>query len=264
MTPSKTFLFPAAIFLTLAQAAIADTDKNFENQASLYSDKIEALASKWPPKRLASMKQDAASPLSLVCVETPDEPLYIGIEQIAWIAAPLKTVAGIIDDIDSYEKIFTDYKDVRVLKRENSVWTTHWEQKIPLFFVPNIKYEMTYFVSEPVPARKIYRYKLRSGGNLKFSDGIIVIESSGKNLTKYVGYDFFDAYWGIARVLGTDNIWEESVEGFAQTDLAIKLKAENPSQPDSWVVKESKKMVEEKVKFDCSKKIPAEAVFENK
>lgn len=179
--------------------------------------------------------------VALQCWETPNKPYLIGVKQELTIHAPVARVEAVLDDLDHYAEIFPGFEDIHFLKKDKDVWTTYWEQKIPLFFVPNVKYEMIYWVDKHLADRKTYRYQLKNAGSIVSSDGMVVIESLDPTSTRYTEYDFFEADWGPAKVLGLGRIWRESVEGLILSDLGVAFKAENPGWDSKRILEESKK-----------------------
>ncbi|MGK5089164.1 hypothetical protein WDW86_16560 [Bdellovibrionota bacterium FG-2] len=181
-------------------------------------------------------------------IETPNNEFYIGLQQRMWVNAPLERVEAILDDVKGYQEIFPDLDDVHVVSRTNNMFVTFWEQHVPVFFIPNVKFEMNYIVNKPSTDRKIYRYQLRKGQHLKKNNGAIIIErdksSDSKDKTRYTEFDFYDADWGPLKTLAPGRIWKESIGGIFVSDLAVKLKAENPSWPNQKVKEESKKLME--------------------
>ena len=65
-----------------------------------------------------------------------------------------------------------------------NLWVTAWEQRVPVFFVPNVKYEMYYLVHQSSADHRSYRYQLKDSKDLIKSDGVILIDrakSAGGN-----------------------------------------------------------------------------------
>ena len=69
---------------------------------------------------------------------------------------------------------------------------------------------------------------------------MIVLDAISTHLTRYVEFDFWDAHWGIAKTFGAKKIWQNSLQGLVQSDLAIKLRAENKDWDEKKVLSESK------------------------
>jgi hypothetical protein len=107
-----------------------------------------------------------------------------------------------------------------------------FEQTVPVPFVPNIKYEMLYTISNPAPTKRIYRYQLKEAGTIKSSDGLIILKGNADSTTDYTEFDFFDADWGLAKVAGKNKLWHDSVEGIYLSDLAILFKSEDAKMSD--------------------------------
>jgi hypothetical protein len=164
--------------------------------------------------------------VELTCLATSGQQHYVGMLQRMTIHAPLSVVENLLDDVSHYKDLFPGIEDVRVLpgSRLGNRYVTAWEQRVPVVFVPNLSYELDYLVDRVVPGRSVYRYKLRQGKDLIASDGLIVLEATGPQLTRFTEYDFFHARTG---PLPAPLVWRESVRGAFLSDMAIKLKAEN-------------------------------------
>jgi hypothetical protein len=109
--------------------------------------------------------------------------------------------------------------------RNRHRYITVWEQRIPVFFLPNVIYELANLVDKTTPGLRVYRYKLRGAGSMLASDGMVVLEALGSASTRFTEYDFFNAQWG---PLPASAVWRESLHGAFVSDMAIKLRAENP------------------------------------
>jgi hypothetical protein len=237
-------------------------DEKLEGPASIYTPEIVRLIRQWPPKGLDDSFKSDENPVKLQCIETPGNPYYIGLRQQMRVDAPLSRVEAILDDIDRYQHLFPGYDDIHIVSSSGNKFLTFWEQHIPVFFVPNVKYQVTYLMDKSSPHLKVYRYQLKESEHLKASDGLIVIESETdpKTLvqrTRYTEFDFFDADWGILKTLAPEKIWKESVEGIYLSDLAIKLKAEHPEWDSREISEKGRKLLEANPveKFIQSKKI---------
>jgi hypothetical protein len=152
------------------------------------------------------------------------------------IQAPVADVSKVVEGIDQLVDLFPGYASVKLLSRDDSQpvgrWVTSWEQRIPLFFIPNVKYQMIYFVHPATASGKTYRYQLNSAGTIQESDGMIVLEKKSEAETHYIEADFFKADWGVVETLAPGRIWKDSADGLYLSDLAIKLKAELPELSD--------------------------------
>lgn len=220
----------------------------------------EALKGHWPPTdfdfRAPSIHPE--NPVQVLALETAQRPLLAGIAQQTVIQASFQQVESVLDQIDGYAQIFPDYKVIQVLSRDRNTSISFWEQIIPIFFVPNIRFKMAYVSVQPRPHLKLYRYKLKESKDLKTSDGLIGIESIEKSSSPQVRYteiDFFDLDVGMASSLPHERLWRETLEGIYLSDLGIKLKSENPSWAGEKVREESKKIL---------KRFPVEPALKNK
>jgi hypothetical protein len=206
---------------------------------SPYTAALIAAVADWPPPDIDYARSDP-NPVWLSALSTPDNPYYIGVEQVMAIEAPVARVDHVLRDIDHYVDYFPGYKDIHVVSRDGQRFLTSWEQIIPIPLVSNVKYDMRYGIDESQPGRVIFRYQLQDSNRLKVSDGVIVLEGKGDH-TRYTEYDFFDADYGIAKAFGSDRIWSDSLEGFYLSDVGIKLRAEHKGWPFSRVRSESAK-----------------------
>lgn len=211
---------------------------------------IDALVAHWPPRDLSRQIASEDRPVRIRTWTTPGNDLYMGIEQTLTIGASLEKVEAVLDDFGRYQEIFPDYKDVHVVSRQGDRVRVSWEQKVPLFFVPNVRYETVYEMDKSLPDRRVYRYQLWKQGQLRYSDGLIVLERRIKigkpESTFYFELDFFDADWGPAKMLGRDKLWRKTVDGLFLSDVAVKLKAENPKWSDERIRDESSRELDRK------------------
>lgn len=200
--------------------------------------------------------------LSLRCIETPGQDFYMGFEQVQDIAAPLVRVQAVMDDIDHYSEIFPDLPKTQVLSRDGNMWLTRWEQSVPVFFLPNVKYEVDYLLVSPSATQRVYRYQLHRSEHLIFSDGFILLQAIDAQNTRYFELDFYDAHWGLGKMPGKSKLWRENVRGLALSDIGAKLKAENPDWTRKQVLKAAEKWLEEKkIDVECGQKILSSDYF---
>jgi hypothetical protein len=235
---SKSLILILLLLLGSSAFPTEKIDAPLEGPASPYTPLVVELIKNWPPKDVDFVKP-LPQPVMVRAYRTPGNDFYIGAVQWMKVDAPLDKVETVLDAIDQYQQIFPDYKDIHIASRDDNKLLTSWEQRVPFFLAPNVKYTMVYLVDKSSPTRKIYRYKLGESKDLKVDDGVIVIEADGPNSTRYFEYDFFDANWGLAKTLAPGRIWKDSIGGLVVSDYAIKFKAEHPDWPNSKVLKES-------------------------
>ena len=199
-------------------------DETLEGPDSIYTGWLADVLKRWPASRPDS---DSAASLQLTCVSTASDDGYVGMLQQMTIDAPLSAAEKVLDDVPRYKDLFPDVVDVHVLpgSRDGQRYVTVWEQRVPVFFLPNVIYELANLVDKSTPGLRVYRYKLRRGGSMLASDGMVVLEALGLESTRFTEYDFFNAQWG---PLPTSAVWRESLRGAFVSDIAIKLRAENP------------------------------------
>jgi hypothetical protein len=156
------------------------------------------------------------------------------------VKAPLEEVVKVIEDIDQYVDLFPGFAKVKLESRSPEQFVTFWEQRVPVFFIPNVKYEMVYFPVRPDDKTRVYRYQLKDKGQIKESDGFIAMEKINDQTTRYFELDFFNANWGALETFAPGRIWKDSVDGLYISDRATQLKAENPT----WTAKQAREAAE--------------------
>jgi carbon monoxide dehydrogenase subunit G len=196
----------------------------------------------------------AAHVFTLKCYTQAKNDLYMGIEQRLHIQAPVSAVTKVLDQIEEYVDLFPGYKKIELENKTGNRFTIFFEQKVPVLFVPNIKYEMLYEKDDSQPDDVVYRYHLKEPGKIKASDGMIRVLKTAKNETDYIEYDFFDAEWGLGSILGKSKLWSEVVQGFWWSDLALKLKAEKPELKPKEVRDQAEKQVSDDLVDACIQK----------
>jgi hypothetical protein len=188
-------------------------------------------------------------PLHLDCFTTPGHAEMIGIRQEMAVEAPLKDVAAVIEDFPAYAQLFPDVVEVHKLKgsEHGNRFAVSTEQHIPVFFIPNLVIETTYLVDR-TPSRTVYRYKLKEQGRVKATDGFIVLEPLSSTRTRYVELDFIEADTG---PISMATVWEQSLSGFYRSDVALKLKAEQPALSYEKIRAEAERLFEKFPQAAC-------------
>jgi uncharacterized membrane protein len=212
-----------------------------EARESIYSNRISKVLKK-PTSSFFPEKGASDVPLQVIAIRTPEQPLYIGIQKQMVIEAPFAQVTTVIEKFDAYPDFMEGVKSVKVVKQEGNWITTLWERKAPVFFLPNVKYEQMYVIDRSNPDRAIYRYQLKSGDSIQFSDGIIIVEKNG-NSTRVTAFDFFSANWGLLGGVASSRIWKESVRTSNLGDLLFKTHAEHPDWKYSQLKKHSEQIL---------------------
>jgi len=237
------FQMKPLLFLLLAVCSVGTSahpgDEQLDGPQSVYTEWLAKVLKSWPVKRSVL---DSATPLELTCIGTPNEEKYIGMLQHTTISAHLSAVEKVLDDVAHYKDLFPGIVDVRVVpgSQDGKRFATAWEQRVPVPFLPNVTYELSHLVDKSSPGLVIYRYKLRRGDKMLASDGMVVLEALGPETTRFTEYDFFNAQWG---VLPAAVVWRESLRGAFLSDVAIKLKAENPGWSYERVTSEAERLI---------------------
>jgi hypothetical protein len=228
-----------ALYLLLALSApvygLGLTEEALEGPDSVYTGWLNKLLKNWPKRPPAS--DDVAS-LRLTCMAHGADDRYVGMLQQMTIDAPLSAVETVLDDVPHYKDLFPGVVDVHVLPGSISThrYVTVWEQRVPVFFLPNVVYELSNVVDKTVSGLRVYRYKLRRIATMLASDGLVILEVLSPKRTRFTEYDFFNARWG---PLPASTVWLESLRSAFLSDTAIKLHAENPGWGFERVAKEA-------------------------
>lgn len=242
------------------------TYESLQASPSKYADELTKLLKQWPKGTSFTDvtlvgEKDQFFPLKIRCISTEGNDYYIGLAQKMIVDAPFARVETVVDHFSDYVGMFDGLVHVEMVSADGNKLVTSFEENIPIPFVPNEKDQMIYIISKPKEGFKIYRYGLKESNHLTKSDGFIVLEAQPEGKTIYTEYDFFDADWGIAKSVGRDKIWQDSVEGLLQSDLALKLASEHADwtkkqvfwESKDWLKKASvKSCIAEKKKFSLS------------
>ena len=227
----------------VSAAGVAD---GLDGIDSIYTGYLTRVLERWR-SRVAEVAPDDAGPVSITCIRTAGSERYVGMVQRQTIHAALGDVETVLDDIDHYKDLFPGTIDVHVVpgsERQEAGppapmrFDMAWLQRPPIFLMPDIRYEMSNRV-EKTPARAVYRYKLLTGDKLTASDGFVVVEAIDGVTTAFTEYDFFDGHWG---PIPTWLVWRESLKAAFQSDVAIRLKAEQPSLSYAKIASEAERL----------------------
>ena len=238
-----------SLLLLVASAENGPGKNSLGGVKSLYTEKLQ--------EHLNQVLSEApkvpvdAQEIWLECYKTEGDPLYIGVRQKLVVDSPLKRVAEVVEDIETYKDIFPGFEKIKIESKANSRWITYWEQKVPIPFVPNVKYRMIYEIGEAKENSRTYRYQLLEKSSLTLSDGFIILQAIGADQTLYTEVDFFNAEWGAAKIFGQRRIWTDAVEGLVLSDLAIKLKSAHPEWDGRKIKKAAEKSLQSKWIKDC-------------
>jgi hypothetical protein len=230
------------VFLLAASGAGATAHAaggRLDGADSVYGKWLVRVERRWPAGHPLG---ENAAPVNLTCLATVNDDKYVGMRQRAIIGAPLTSVEGVLDDVAHYRDLFPGVVDVHVLpgSQHGRRFVTAWEQRVPVFFLPNVHYELAYLVDKSNVELGIYRYTLRRGEKMVGSDGMVVLEAVGPGATRFTEYDFFKAQWG---PLPAALVWRESLRSAFLSDVAIKLKVENPAWTYERIASEAQRLL---------------------
>jgi hypothetical protein len=226
----------AASSLGVAAQPVAEM---LDGTDSVYSGKLVQVLQRWPGRHVHA---PGGGPVELTCLATAEQEKYVGMLQRTTIRAPISAVEAVLDDVAHYQDLFPDLVGVTVVpgSQRGNRYMTSWVQRIPLFFIPNVTYELAYVLDRTMPGRSVYRYKLGRADQLIASDGMVVLEAIGPGTTQFTEYDFFHAR---PVPIPTHIVWRESLRSAFLSDIAIKLKAENPGWSYKRIASEGERLV---------------------
>jgi len=207
----------------------------------------------WPPPDALQPGKDG-NPLALECLVTPGHAQTVGVRQVMVIEAPLEDVAAVVEDFAHDAELFPDLADVHKVRgsEDGNRFAVAWEQQVPVFFLPNIRYQTTWQLDRARPGRVSYRYKLKEKGAIKATDGLIVLEAVAARQTRYEEYDFIEADFG---PVPTSTAWALTLSGIYRSDVAVKLKLEQPGWTYARIRKEADQLLE---------RFPADGCYERR
>jgi hypothetical protein len=221
--------------------------EKLEGPDSVYTGKLVQILKRWTPKHFDA---ESVGTVELTCIATANEERYIGMVQRTTIRAGILAVESVLDDVAHYQDLFPDTVDVHVVpgSRSRNGFVTSWKQRVPVFFLPDVTYELGYQVDKTTAGLGVYRYKLRQGDKLVASDGMVVLEATRPDTTQFTEYDFFDARWGL---LPAAVVWRHSLRVAFLSDMAVKLKSENPTWSYKRIALEAEQLIaSEGLRFD--------------
>lgn len=237
----------------LTLAAIGFFLMGFKVVDSPYSAFTKRFAAQWP-KQAESFKAPPEGALRLRCLKLDGPKDYVGLEQVMVVDAPLAAVAKVVEDVAGYKKLFPGLNRSDVKERDGDELLTSWEQNVPVFFIPNIKFSMVYWLGGGSGDAKVVRYQLHEKGPILANDGVIAMKATaGGKKTLYVAYDFVDTDPGAFGGLASGRIWKDTVKGIYATDFAIRFKAQSPGGDSEKLREKAEKQAErdEKLIEEC-------------
>ena len=215
---------------------------DLDGPKSVYTPLMKEMARHWPPP---GFDEAAVAPdhVQMVCLSTPHSRYSVGVQQSTWIHAPLSVVDSVMNQIGGLKDIFPGFKHIDLVSQDANQMLIFYEQIVPVFFLPNVKYQITYLGDHSDPHRYFYRYQLKKAGDLNWADGFIVVEDHG-NETFYSEYDFGDANYGILKILGANALWKDAVEELYVALAGLKLHIENPTWDSKEIAERAQAMLD--------------------
>lgn len=212
---------------------------------SMYSLSILKFLDHWPPPTLALKTfGPQTGDMILRAIKTPGHPHTIGLVKHSIVKVPFEKVTALMEDYPDYYKMWENVVSASILSKDGNRWITAWTRRRPAFFMPEIHYKMEVVIDKSVPGRAVYRQQFISGDSLYFSDGLVIVEKLGDQLTRISVLDFFNANFGPFRGLIEGVIWHRSLENAFKDDVAFRLKLEHPDWSVDKITNASEKMLD--------------------
>lgn len=235
--PHSFFLFFFLFVFSVFPHSTAQANHSLGGIESLYSNEIAKRLSTKPTSQFDFSKIDKDS-LNIQALASPGNEYYVGFELTMHVNTSIDRVSKVIEEFDDYVNYFPDYKEIRTIEKSDGRWVTYWEQVVPVFFIPNIKFQLIHERRMINPNYISYRYQLKEANLLSACDGIIFLEAASPN-TKYTEYSFSETKTGIIRMAGVNAIWHDSFKGYYLSTMGVKLRSENPTWEFKKIIDES-------------------------
>ncbi len=198
--------------------------------------------------------------VSVSFVKLGDDPWRLGLLQKAHVNAPVEKLVRAVDDTDAYVGIFQDLvKSARRDAAGRDDYTLYTETSIPVPFVANDKTSMRYHI-ERGKNYVLYHFHLVEGNHLTAYDGVALAIGDGTSGSLYWEIDFIEPGYGMNRALKPRKFWVQNAIGGAQSDWALKLKAEG--SPDILTQSEKKaNALEDRIAAAYDAPVPLETLL---
>lgn len=228
LTRAKDFF----LFITLLTPAYARAD------FSAFTAKLAERA------RAASLLPlTAGEEVSVSFVRVDADPWHMGIVQRFRVNAPLAKLLAALDDVPGYVGIFTDLKRAELRDQSGEEFTLFTETAIPLPFVPNDRTSVRYRTWR-AEGHVLYQFQLKEGNHLNAYEGVALAAADGPHHSVYWEIDLIEPGFGASRALPAKKLWVQNALGSAQSDWALKLKAEGALGKAADILGESEKRAE--------------------
>ena len=153
----------ACLFAVFVFAATAHADLG--GVKGKYSDWLdELLRSKSYEALVKDPSPQNPEPVTVTCLDTPGDKYYIGVVQNMRVKASLEKLRAVVEDFGSYDQLFPDYAKINVVSREGNRVLTFWENKIPVFFIPNVRYRHDLSARSERPEHENFSLSARKKG----------------------------------------------------------------------------------------------------
>lgn len=191
--------------------------------------------------------------LSLRCFKDSGDEWYIVVSQSQVIDAPIVRVQDILRNFADYKNWNEDMitSSEEVVGKNRKILTT--ETSVPIPFVSNTKVALIYDITAS-ESQVFFHYQLHKSNVLTMYDGFIFLESVDSRRTRFIELDAFNADWGILKTGGVSGVWTQSLEQIFQSDLALKLLAEDSKLSPDDVKKKARDFAKRQSFGSCLKK----------
>lgn len=206
--------------------------------------KIDATLESWISEKMLPAivtEQD----VSVGCFSFKEDDLYMGFSQVWKIHAPFSKVEAGFDKFQDYPRFTADLVKAKAEKQSSELlaseeerYLVQFEQRVPVFFIPNVRYTLLYRLAKD-GEKKLYRYSLTESNGLRYDDGFIYIKSLNDHETLVSEIDFFWGEWGAMSLVGKDKLWKDTLTAYVSSDFGIRFFIENPEWESKKIFNES-------------------------
>lgn len=247
MRSIKSF-WPLAFFLVHPLHALPPSALGPE---TVYTKLLETAEAEWPPTWFQyDEARDGA--FRITCHSHPDRPFYMGASITQTVNESLTNVEKVVDAVDKYQELFAGFDEINKTESLPEGFSVFWHRPIPVPFIPDLRYETVYLNKKWSPVKKTYRYQMKNRIDLlKSVDGMIVIDGQGAKKTRITQFLFWDGKYGPLETFSPTGIWKDNMRDVYQSNLAIKMRAENPTWDGAKLKEEVHKAINEQTIESC-------------
>jgi len=245
------FWRPAALLGLVVPLNLAALPPAPNGPETIYTKLLETVEAQWPPSWFQyDEAKDGA--FRITCHRHPERPFYMGTSVTQAINGSPAEVEKVVDAVDKYHELFAGFEEIKKTETLAEGFSVFWHRPIPVPFVPDLRYETSYLNKEWSPVKKTYRYQMKKHIDLlKSVDGMIVVEGLAAKKTRFTQFLFWDGKYGPKETFSPTGIWKDNMRDVYHSNLAIKMRTENPTWEATKLKEEVQKAIDEKTIESC-------------